>query len=191
MSDHLETGRYSLSPINIILHENWNPRSTQYDGDISLLEFEAGQILFNAFVQPICILNSSKLPVIREGIVSGWGKSEDRTKTHENEPKLIKVIASSNDQCLPGERSLAEHSSHRTFCAGHKEGAGVCFGDSGGGLFFKVDEIFYLKGIVSSSATKNHDTECDVSKNAIYTDVFKYTEWIKSKTGLATQKFKG
>lgn len=45
----------------------------------------------------------------------------------------------------------------------------------------EVNGIFYLIGIVSSSLLdRNHD--CDISNFALYTNVLKFTEWIKNPT---------
>lgn len=38
----------------------------------------------------------------------------------------------------------------------------------------------YLRGIVSSSLVKYES--CDVSKNAVYTNVLKFNDWISEKT---------
>lgn len=172
LSNPLEPERYSLSPKAIILHDDWNSKTAQYDGDMALLEFEQNSIKFNNFVQPICLLFSENAASVTEGIVTGWGKSEDPTRYSENVPKLVRVTIYTNDECLPGETTLASLSSHRTFCAGHNKGSGVCFGDSGGGLVIEIGGIFHLKGIVSSS--QDTGRECDVSKNAVYTDVYKF-----------------
>lgn len=116
-----------------------------------------------------------------EGIVLGWGRSEDKTKKHENIPKLLKVAIQNNDECLLKNRKLVDLASSRTFCgAGFENGSGVCSGDGGTGLFVIIDGICYLKGIVSSSLIK--DSDCDVSKPAIYTNVLKHTEWIQRGT---------
>lgn len=187
LSNNFETSRYSLSPKRIIKHEDWNPWITEYDADVSLLEFEKNSISFNTFVQPICLLDPSvESPVT--GVVTGWGKSEDQSKDHEAVSKFIKVQILSNDECLPGHGQLAEISSERTFCAGLRNSSGVCYGDSGSGLFIQVDNIFHLKGIVSSSLIKNDD--CDVLNNAVYTNVLKFGNWIAEKTaGLSTVVF--
>lgn len=177
LSNFLEPERFVLSPIEIFLHDKWNPRTTQYDGDISLLQFEEDSIHFNKFVQPICLWNSKSEPILTNGIVTGWGQDEDPTKKFKNEPKAIKVRIQSNDECLPGESELAGISSTTTFCAGLKDGFGVCHGDSGGGLFIKIDGVYHLKGIVSSSLLKNDG--CDVTKNAVYTNVVKLAGWIE------------
>lgn len=54
-------------------------------------------------------------------------------------------------------------------------------GDSGSGLFIEYNKVFYLRGFVSLSLFDNGD--CDVSNYAIYTNVLKYTEWIKYPSG--------
>lgn len=178
--DHHESSRYSLTPEKIIIHNDWNPHIKSFDADVSLLKFEEGSIHFNAFVQPICLWDSPNEPTETEGIVIGWGQSEDLTKFHENVPKLVKVPILTNGYCLPGEGKLADLSSNRTFCAGLKNGSGVCFGDSGGGLLIKVNEAYHLKGIMSSSLTKGD--VCDVSRYAIYTNVLKFRDWIEERT---------
>lgn len=185
LNDYLESGRFSLSPKSITLHDDWNPRITQYDGDLSLLEFEKGSIYFNDYVQPICLWSSAEELTQTEGIVTGWGKSEDPTEKHENIPKFIKISILDNAQCLPGENQLADLSSYRTFCGASKNGSGVCFGDSGGSLSVKVDGVYFLKGIVSSSLLKNEGTECDISKKAVYTNVQQFSDWISKITGLS------
>lgn len=168
--------------MEIYLHENWNPETARYDSDLALLEFEPASISFNRFVQPICLWDSEKEPAVTEGVVTGWGRSEDETKDHENIPKQVKALIQSNEDCFFTE-GQAEHlhvSSNRTFCAGLRNGSGICEGDSGGGLFIKVDGVSYLKGIVSSSPVNAND-DCLVLINAIYTNVLKFRDWIEKK----------
>lgn len=181
LTNFLETGRFSLSPVDIILNNKWNPRTSQYDADLSLLKFEQDNIHFNAFVQPICLWYLEKTQTKTEGTVAGWGKSEDETRPHEIVPKVIKVLIQTNERCFLETKALVDLSSTRTFCAGLKNGSGVCHGDSGGGLFIKVDNAYHLIGIVSSSLTD--EGKCDVLKNAVYTDVLEFRDWIAEKTG--------
>lgn len=176
-----EAERVMLTPKNIFVHDDWNPLTIEYDADISLLKFEEGSIHFNTFVQPVCLWDSEDDPTATDGLIVGWGKSEDETKIHENLPKLIKAPIQTNENCFLNTKVLVDFSSNRTFCAGLRNGSGVCTGDSGGGLFIKVDGVYHLKGIVSSSFIK--DVGCDVSRNAIYTNVLKFNDWIRDKTG--------
>lgn len=173
----------SHSPKQIKTHDEWNPKTREYDADIAILEFETGKIYINAdstFIQPICLWSAAIEPSVTVGTVTGWGKSEDPSKNHEMQPKLINVPIQTNSECIYGERSLFDLTSSRTFCAGLKNGSGTCFGDSGGGLFIKVDGVYYLKGIVSSSLVKNEN--CDISRSTVYTDVLKFMDFIFKET---------
>lgn len=181
MSNYFESGRYSLSPKKIYIHDDWNPHTTQYDGDLSLLEFEEGSILYSTFVQPICLWGPKNEPGETEGIVCGWVWSNDRAKKHLTEPKRVNIPIQGDDICLPGKPELAgsvDFSSDRT-CL--RNGTVLCQGDSGGVLFFKVGGVYHLKGIASSSLLSGED--CDVSKNAVYTNVLKFKDWINTITG--------
>lgn len=160
--------------------------TNNYDADVSLLQFEERSIHFSAYIQPICIFDPEQGPVANEGIVAGWGQSEDKTKDHENLPKMTTARIQANEECFLGTKGFSEISSKRTFCAGLKNGSGVCMGDSGGGLFIKANEVYYLKGIISSSLI-NTDGDCDVLENSVYTDVPKFINWIEKITSIPFQ----
>lgn len=184
LDGHTEPRRYALSPKQIILHTDWNPHEKNYDADVSLLEFEEGDIHFNNYIQPICLWGLKDEPQVSAGIVVGWGKSEDRTKIHENVPKLLPVSIKTNEYCLPQHGTIADLSSHRTFCAlGLRNGSGVCHGDSGSGLVIAVNGLHYLRGIVSASLLTI--LGCDVFNNAVYSNVLDFRDWIAEKTGEA------
>lgn len=182
LSSSHEIGRYELTPRRIIIHEDWDVNSLQYDADLALLRFKRESIIFNLSVQPICLWSSSTMPSVTEGIVAGWGKSEERDQ--EDRPKMVRVKIQSNGKCLPGQGELATYASERTFCAGLRNGSGVCNGDSGGGLFIAVNNVYYLKGIISSSLIANI-TECNTFQNSIYTDVLQFKDWIFEEIGLS------
>lgn len=128
-----EAGRNMQSPKNIFIHEDWSNSTGNYDADLSLLEFEPESIHFNRFVQPICLWLSADEPPVLEGTVTGWGKSENPTRNHEEEPKMVKAPIQTNEQCFLTVKGLLDLSSFRTFCAGLGNGSGVCLGDSGRG----------------------------------------------------------
>ena len=112
-------------------------------------------------------------------VVSGYGKSEDKSKGHENIPKIILAPVQDNEDCFLKFKQLTELSSKRTFCAGNANGEGVCVGDSGGGLFVTYKNTFYLRGIVSSSLFQFGEV-CDVNTYAVFTDALKFSDWILS-----------
>lgn len=173
LNDRDENGVYSASPSDVILHPDWNPHTDRYDADIAAIILEYS-VPITKFIQPICI-PSSDLETT-EGFVTGWGKSEDQSKPNENIPKELKVPLWTNEDCFLESPAIIALASRRTFCAGSRDGSGVCNGDSGGGLFVKSGDVFYLKGIVSASLIK--DSQCDVSNFALYTNVIKFIDWI-------------
>lgn len=116
-----------------------------------------------------------------EGIFAGWGESENSLRPHESKPKMISVQIHRNEDCVTDSNVFILVSSNRTFCAGLTNGSGVCDGDSGSGLEIKVNDKFYLKGIVSAGPFK--DNKCDVLHDAIYTNVLDFGDWIKKLTG--------
>lgn len=58
----------------------------------------------------------------------------------------------------------------------------IILAESGSGLFVKVDDVFYLKGIVSASLAE-HNRYCDFSTLTLYTNVLEFTYWIKNSSG--------
>lgn len=181
LSNANEVGRITLSPKTIHVHDDWNPQVKSYDADIAVLEFAKGEISTTPNIQPICLWKSPSLPTATDGSVAGWGRGEDETKIHENIPRKLTVPVHSNEDCFLKTPGLAGLSSKRTFCAGLENGTGVCLGDSGNGFFIESGGSMYLRGIVSSSRTTA--TSCDVTRYAVYTDVFKFSGWISSVVG--------
>ncbi|XP_070501805.1 uncharacterized protein [Chironomus tepperi] len=177
-----EIGRASHALQRINVHPDWNAFTQAYDADIAVLVLDT-EVTFNEFIQPICLVQATKSELA--GVVVGYGKSEDRTKKHENIPKIIDTPIHSNDDCLIENSDLTTISSGRTFCGGTGTGVGVCNGDSGSGLFVTDGTSYYLSGIVSSSL-KTISNECDVDTYSVFTNVTKYIDWIN---GVSTNRF--
>jgi hypothetical protein len=83
---------------------------------------------FNEHVQPICLWNFDFQPLVTKAIVIGYGKSEDRSKTHETTPKELEAKITSNEYCVFREPEVAQISSPRTFCFGDDQGSVPCKG---------------------------------------------------------------
>jgi hypothetical protein len=180
-----ETGSYSLSPSKIIIHPEWNPNTPSHDADIAMFITE-DEIPFTRFIRPICI-HSEELDVL-EGWTAGWGRSED--SEIENTPKEIQVpILQDSLDCVVGNTDLFRVASKRTICGGAKDLKGPCNGDSGGGLYVKQGGAFYLKGLVSASATDGFK-DCKLSNYVIYTDIHPFINWIKNPYGDVSSEFK-
>lgn len=99
LSNTNEPGRFQLTPRKIHIHGDWDPMATRQDADLSLLEFYDGSIIYNDFVQPICVWDREYEPFITAGDVAMWNESADETKDYENIPKIVNVGISSNNNC--------------------------------------------------------------------------------------------
>lgn len=182
-----------MTPLKIIIHDGWNPSIKSFDADIAVIITD-DDVLTSKLIKPICLwesrtvpndvpaticsCESSADPNISEGYIAGWGSSHDSEEHYRPLPKELKVPIHDQLECFYDNPRLAEISSRRTFCGGSRNGKGPCYGDSGSGMFILYNNVFYLKGIVSSSLIDS-SRKCDVSNLAVYTNVFKYTEWIK------------
>lgn len=61
---------------------------------------------------------------------TGWGKSGDRDKRHEDVLRHTRMQAVNDTVCFLTNPKLARLASNKTFCAGGN-GTGPCIGDSG------------------------------------------------------------
>lgn len=163
----------------VFLHPEWNPFIESYDADIAVLKLQ-NEIRFTNYIQPVCLMHiDSTLKETINGVVAGYGKSQNDNKIHENIPKVLLSPIHDDFECFSKTYDLAKLGSKRTFCAGPGDGTGVCIGDSGGGLYIESKNVFYLRGIVSS-ALLDRSLKCDVNAYSIYTDVTKFNDWIDS-----------
>lgn len=180
MNNCSEPERIVLTPERIILHDDWNLQTRDYDADLALLEFAEDKIMISMeYIQPICLWSSEDAPPVNRGIVTGWVKNEDLLEVRSNEPKLVEVQIKTNIEC-DEEKQLLDLLSDRVFCVGSQNSSGICHGDSGGGLFVNVGGIYYLKG--TRSPLLLADDGCDVQTNDIYTNVLKFGDWINENT---------
>lgn len=59
----------------------------------------------------------------------------------------------------------------------------MCNGDSGGGMFFKENDLYHLRGIVSLSVSlKDEPTVCNPQHYVVFTDAARYLDWIKENS---------
>jgi len=175
LSDPFEVGRISVAIEEIKMHHNWNPSTSRYDGDIAVLQME-DPVTFNKFIQPICLI-SPNLKTFENGTIVGYGLSSKDSNKVEPIPKVLNVPIVKNDDCYKNNPTLKSISSKNTFCAGYGNGADVCFGDSGSGLYIKHNKTHYLRGIMSASLVDS-DRECDVNDYALITEISNYYDWI-------------
>lgn len=110
--------------------------------------------------------------------IVGWGYNEKSELTFDL--KQLEVPTYEFMECFYNDRKFfGGYSSVRNFCAGHEKNLGICTGDTGGGLFIKQNERFYIFGI-SSVANCYCTTSCKITGEAIFGNVPAYLKWIQT-----------
>jgi len=137
----------------------------------------ANEVQFNNYIRPICLADEeSEVAKTTSGTVVGFGLNGNGTLS--DIANKLEVPIRSYHRCTSYSRDHHSYISYRTFCGGPADGRGVCSGDSGGGVYVLHNDQFYLRGLVSASLMNNLN-QCDIHKEAIFTDVTKYYDWIE------------
>ncbi|XP_065085149.1 spaetzle-processing enzyme-like isoform X2 [Ochlerotatus camptorhynchus] len=153
--------------------------------DIALLRTEE-DITFSDYIQPICLwpqersdLNSViNLPT--GGSVVGWGMGDELKPMDILQEARLSVVDYAT--CLKSKpdhfrRILSNDASN--YCAGNPANmTNVCDGDSGGGMYFKLDNAWYIRGLVSAGVRSEILGHCDPQHYVTFTDIPYYLRWI-------------
>lgn len=153
--------------------------------DIALLRTEA-DITFSDYIQPICLwpqersdLNSV-ISLSTGGSVVGWGIGDKHKPMDILQEARLSVVDYAT--CLKSKpdhfkRILSNDKSN--YCAGNPANlTNVCDGDSGGGMYFKLDNAWYIRGLVSAGVRSDILGHCDPQHYVTFTDVPFYLRWI-------------
>lgn len=166
-------------PREILIHPDWKTHDVRCDADLAVLISDKA-IQFTSKIFPVCLWTFPIDNEHVEGTVVGWGASENTKRTgFENTPRQVQVKRVPSVKCYEDFYKIAAISSNRTFCAGGvKQNSGPCTGDSGGGFFVEVSNVWYIQGIVSASYI-NAERTCDVTKYSIFTKINEFKDWLK------------
>ncbi|KAL7013189.1 hypothetical protein ACKWTF_015245 [Chironomus riparius] len=176
LSIPIEVGRAPYAVQGIHIHPDWNPYTSSYDADIAVLMLNR-DVTFNEFIQPICMTSTDqRIAEKTEGAVVGNGKG-GQANQFENIPKILKIPIKTDRHCTKKDSIFKDLLTGRTFCAGSGTGQGVCTGDSGSGFVVQIENVFYLRGVVSASLGDSI-LGCDVNSYSVFTDALKYVNWI-------------
>uniref|UniRef100_A0A1W7R7X0 Putative trypsin-like serine protease n=1 Tax=Aedes albopictus TaxID=7160 RepID=A0A1W7R7X0_AEDAL len=170
--------RHSVKSVSIFDNYTWP--SHQYD--IAILELDT-ELKFDQYVQPVCVSLEQNL-VNKVGTVVGWGLTEfDTASTILREARLPVVDTMT---CLNSDHeAFGPTLKRQMFCAGYTNGTGVCNGDSGGGLFFEINGVWYLGGIVSFTRARDENkTMCYTKGYGVFTKIHDFLSWIREHTHL-------
>ncbi|XP_049947696.1 limulus clotting factor C-like [Schistocerca serialis cubense] len=167
---------------DLILPPTYQDQEGHYASDLALVVLAAPANLSVA-VQPVCIdwelrHMDRQLAPGSIGQAAGWGMNEydDFADTLH----VIDMPVIDDRRCIEEqERDFRKYVRYTTFCAGYRNGSGVCNGDSGGGLVFQTDEgAWYLQGVVSISPRRRGTSLCDPHFYTIFTKVGIHLRWL-------------
>lgn len=147
--------------------------------DIAILELET-VARFDDYVQPVC-LNWVEDLTKQLGTAVGWGYTETDQLSPVLRASLMPVV--STNECLESDRDTFGLSlGSSVFCAGFTNGTTVCNGDSGGGIHFERNGVFYIGGLVSFTAKREYLDLCKIRSYAVFTNVNYFHKWIGDVT---------
>lgn len=159
----------------IYVHPDYRQPS---DADISIISMYKS-VEFTHKIRPVCLWSETTVNVVgSQGVVVGWGKDE-LFNEYVPEPKEIKMPVVSQEDCLRSDERFIQLTSNRTFCAGYRNGSGLCTGDSGGGFVMRHNGRWTLRGIVSAALVDPTTRSCDVNNYMVFSDVVRYKRWIE------------
>ncbi|XP_054279551.1 serine proteinase stubble-like isoform X2 [Macrosteles quadrilineatus] len=169
---------------DVHVHPSYN--SSNYLDDVAILILST-PAEYTKFVRPVCLWpkHNFNLPNIdnKEGTVVGWGYDENNQVTEEL--KMARMPVVSYVTCLKSYPQFFSQftAENKTFCAGFRQGTSikgtsVCNGDSGGGMVFQQDGVWYLRGLVSITVAKQGLRVCDTNHYVVFTDISNYLDWI-------------
>ena len=163
-----------LNVDRIIRHPGYDPNTVE--NDIALLRLD-GRFRFGAGVGPIAVQGSGFASAADPGSrawATGWGDLDEEGRL--GAPTILQEVEVPVVADGPCNRELGIERMVM-LCAGG-EGAGTCYGDSGGPLASRGDDgVWYLIGITSWGAVCG-----EVGSPGVYAEVGAFTSWITANT---------
>uniref|UniRef100_A0A1A9W879 CLIP domain-containing serine protease n=1 Tax=Glossina brevipalpis TaxID=37001 RepID=A0A1A9W879_9MUSC len=157
------------------------PHPDYYDGegsnrhhDIALIRL-ATDVKFTYFIRPICLPLPQQRRDINVGeflIVAGWGRT--LLARQSNVKKQLAVPVTGHEECANKFQTRRISVITSQLCAGGEFSKDSCDGDSGGPLMRKLNNRWYLEGVVSFGHY------CGLQGwPGVYTRVSDYIDWIQ------------
>lgn len=171
----------SLEALNIFVHPKYSKNGNKHD--LAVLSLKTA-VIVNDYVRPICLEPPRSETYIhdivgKKGVVVGWGLTEDDEISTQLKSAEIPVV--DHAECLETDPDLFCSLIYPgMFCAGSiRDGNNVCNGDSGGGMYFRENQTWILRGVVAFSGKREDGSnKCDVKSYAGFMNVRYYASWI-------------
>ncbi|EZA52823.1 hypothetical protein DMN91_001794 [Ooceraea biroi] len=169
---------------NIYITCNYLGLIGNYVWDIAILELEQPFVL-SAWLVPVCIDDSGDYAVLEAGSygkVAGFGRTATGPTSAILQSLTVPYVPFNQCKSASISAHTEQYLTTDKFCAGYRNGSSVCDGDSGGGLVFKTDGLWFLRGIVSVSLgtiKEGGSIRCDNNLYSLYTKISSHIAWIQ------------
>lgn len=156
-----------------VIHENYT--KTTSDNDIAMLHL-AEHVTYYYYALPICLptRNLAEQELTRGGkqvVVTGWGRKNERNSSYAAALNYIEIPIVPRNECA---QAMQFPVSDNMLCAGSQaDRKDSCSGDSGGPMFTRYKDTWFLVGLVSWGEGCGRK-----GKYGVYTKVSQYLEWI-------------
>ncbi|XP_058668339.1 vitamin K-dependent protein C isoform X2 [Ammospiza caudacuta] len=157
-----------------VTHENYT--KTTSDNDIAMLHL-AEHVMYYKYALPICLptRNLAEQELMRSGkqaVVTGWGAMSEPNHTYAAFLRYIQIPIVPRNECA---QAMHSQLSDNMLCAGSLgDRKDSCHGDSGGPMFTRYKDTWFLVGLVSWGEGCGRK-----GKFGVYTKVSQYLEWIQ------------
>uniref|UniRef100_A0A182VR03 Peptidase S1 domain-containing protein n=1 Tax=Anopheles minimus TaxID=112268 RepID=A0A182VR03_9DIPT len=167
-------------PAEFLIHPGH--RQSSVEDDIALIRLRS-EIELSEHVQPVCICPAGDDTQIvgKYGTVIGFGLNANDTMSDHLLEAEVPVV--DRWECFKSNPFVfGSHLTRNMLCAGARNAVGPCNGDSGGGFVFHAGDSWCVRGIVSFTLGLNGTAICDPHQYVVYTDVTKYSGWLRRNT---------
>uniref|UniRef100_A0A8C3DLT3 Vitamin K-dependent protein C n=1 Tax=Corvus moneduloides TaxID=1196302 RepID=A0A8C3DLT3_CORMO len=157
-----------------VTHENYTKKTS--DNDIAMLHL-AEHVMYYKYALPICLPTRSlaEQELTRSGkqmVVTGWGTTNERNNSYAASLRYIEIPIVARNECA---QAMSFPISDNMLCAGSLgDRKDSCSGDSGGPMFTRYKDTWFLVGLVSWGEGCGRR-----EKFGVYTKVSQYLEWIQ------------
>ena len=180
-TESLEKGGTRINATRILVHENWTPKTNDFD--IALIEVASDLVGTGSAAAAIPgDTSAAEHPATLQVRVTGWGRTSMSTNAGSKLLQGIEIPYVTRAVCNR-PASYDGDITENMICAGiQKGGVDSCQGDSGGPATAMVSGTRRLVGIVSWGEG------CALrDKYGVYTNISKFGPWVAEKTGGAVK----
>ena len=177
--DVSSTNSMEQKAFKIIIHEEYE--NEVHKNDIAIVTTRS-RVKYSSYIQPSCIWNDDIEALANRkklAVAPGFGVTENDKLSSTLKAANLPIIGFY--ECFDSNRDIFfKVLTTDNFCAGYRNGTTLCNGDSGGGIYIKYKNRWFLTGIVSFSVLReNGQPFCSKNNYGVLVNVPKFSSWLR------------